>query len=281
MKREVEIRCGEDVYAKIVGLPEYQGKWLRHDYELTKVIRGLLDDPKFAAFCDRLKQAPWYHGFADILYRYSASELESAELLYFYIWMVCEPSGEECGTSYDESKACPRCKSGRVRTSPLRLNVSKIPLRMDFAVSIARDEWAISDRVVRILRANNITGVNFKPVEHCGNPLKNPRRYQELVVDSVVEMANENEYGIDYFNRDVTRYVCSFGHTKGLNHLSEVYIKRSSWHGYDMAKSDVYVGNRCGVLAPTSLLFISQRLFRLLKDHGVKGYGVRVAHLLP
>jgi len=76
-----------------------------------------------------------------------------------------EPTGEECGTVYDEAVSCPTCGAGRKQVSPLKLNLRKIPKTKDLARTIA-DEWVVSQRLVNALVDANISGVEFQPVRH-------------------------------------------------------------------------------------------------------------------
>lgn len=77
----------------------------------------------------------------DIHRRYSPAELEAAEILLLWFHATFEPAGEECGTAYDESAACPVCLAGRRQAGPLRLELRSIP-KKDLARTIA-DEHVV------------------------------------------------------------------------------------------------------------------------------------------
>src|SRR5690349_13577402 len=62
-----------------------------------------------------------------IFRHYSRRELEEAELFHAWPRLAFEPAGEECGTRYDESKACPQCGAGALQTTPLFLDARRIP----------------------------------------------------------------------------------------------------------------------------------------------------------
>ena len=70
---------------------------------------------------------------------YTTEEIENAEFFQIRPQRFFEPSAEECGTVYDETKACPICKSGAIQLSTLRLKQSSIP-RSDLAMTIAAGE---------------------------------------------------------------------------------------------------------------------------------------------
>ena len=61
----------------------------------------------------------------DVRRTYQRGELEGAELVHLIPTGAFEPVGEDCGTQYDESAACPYCGAGRVQTSPLALDLRR------------------------------------------------------------------------------------------------------------------------------------------------------------
>ncbi|HEY5706536.1 MAG TPA: hypothetical protein VIS96_13270 [Terrimicrobiaceae bacterium] len=69
--------------------------------------------------------------------RYSKRELDAASLFCLKITSLFDPAGEECGTQYDESTACPRCGTGARQASPLFLDVKRIPKTKDISQTIA------------------------------------------------------------------------------------------------------------------------------------------------
>lgn len=122
----------------------------------------------------RRKDQYFYHGW-EIRRRYSAPELEAAEIFSLEITAVFEPSGEECGTEYDETSACPVCGAGRIQRSNLILDLRRTPRRKDIARTIA-DEWIISQRLAQLLVDARMTGFELRPVRHKA-------RYQDDPVD--------------------------------------------------------------------------------------------------
>jgi hypothetical protein len=105
--------------------------------------------------------------------------------------------------------------------------------------------------------------------------------YQPVPVAHAVEVAvppthfgnNPSDDGVD------PRYRCPRGHTYGLNLLSELWVKRQSWDGSDFVVTKTFTGSKGeGLLRPYRHLLVSQRLWRLLKDMGAKGFREEVAH---
>jgi hypothetical protein len=111
----------------------------------------------------------------DFIRKYTASELRSAKLFHGIIATAFEPTGEECGTVYDESTACKICQAGRTQVSNLILDLRKAPRKNDIARTIA-DEWIVSQRMAQILADNKVTGFDLRPVQHKG-------RYHDDPVD--------------------------------------------------------------------------------------------------
>lgn len=100
--------------------------------------------------------------------RYSAQELAEAECFHLTIPRAFEPAGEECGTEYDESSACPECGIGAVQRSPLSLDLRKVPTSRDITRTIA-DEWIVSQRLAEHIASRNITGLELRMVRHAAS----------------------------------------------------------------------------------------------------------------
>jgi hypothetical protein len=97
--------------------------------------------------------------------KYSPAELRAAELLRLWLPRAFEPTGEECGTVYDETAACAKCGAGRQQASDLALDLRKVPRNTDLARTIA-DEWIVSEPAARIIIDHGLTGVELRPVRH-------------------------------------------------------------------------------------------------------------------
>src|SRR6266849_3130568 len=96
----------------------------------TRELRVRTADPLFARIGE-IAQELWtkrrvFFTSWQIRREYSAQECERAELFQLKIDAVFEPCGEECGTQYDESSACPVSGTGSRQASELVLNTRKI-----------------------------------------------------------------------------------------------------------------------------------------------------------
>lgn len=207
--------------------------------------------------------------------------LTAAEFFQLQITAFFEPEGTACGTEYDESAACPHCGAGRRLVGELILDLGKVPKGKDFAQSIARDEWIVSERLVSLMREHGVTGAEFELVKSAKKRRAgSPAWYRLHITAEPVEVAAPTRFGIDPFDDDAEgRYRCPLGHTMGLNILSELSIGRDSWDGADIAVTRQYVGSRQGVLVPSPLIVVSPRLRQLLIKHDIKGFKTEVVYL--
>ncbi|HEV2473450.1 MAG TPA: hypothetical protein VGS41_12330 [Chthonomonadales bacterium] len=116
----------------------------------------------------------FFHGWR-IRRTYTRAELASAELFSLSVSRLFEPSGEECGTIYDESVACPVCGSGAQQISELRLDLRKAPKAKHIAETIA-NETIVSQYLAERLLESGLTGFQLLEVRHKA-------RYEDDPVD--------------------------------------------------------------------------------------------------
>ncbi len=231
-----------------------------------------------------------------------------ASIFLLFITALFEPAGEECGTQYDEASVCPMCSSGAKQVTDLFLDWRRIPKKKDFAKTIAR-EIVVSRRVVDLFLKHNIEGAEFLPVRQKHDPNSESNEWFQLSVISMgAEIAPPTIIRSTLFDDDedqphtdepkkivVGNYVqhlhpldgepCPTGDLLGLNLISEVSLKHDSYNGEDIFSSKQFVGTRRGLIRPQRLIFISQKLWRVieeerLKGESIKGISFEVAHLV-
>jgi hypothetical protein len=128
------------------------------------------DDPRFPRIGEFQREMrkhegkPFFYGW-EFRRSYSTSELNAAEIFHLWITAAFEPAGEQCGTIYDESTACPICAAGRTQISDLVLDLRKAPKSKHIARTIA-DEWIVSQWLAELLVNAGMTGFDFRPVHH-------------------------------------------------------------------------------------------------------------------
>lgn len=213
--------------------------------------------------------------------KYTREELKQAGLFSLRITSVFEPPGEECGTVYDESTACPRCFSGATRTGPLRLDVKRIPSSRDFAKTIA-DEAVVSRRVVELIEKHQITGAEFTPVRKKGLVSEKSTDWFSIDFKSArAEIVAPTQAGNDPFDYDPKgEYRCPLGDLIGLNLLSEVSVRSGTCVDADIVCTRQFVGCRRGLLRPERVILISPRAWRLFDAERLRGVRFEVAHLV-
>ncbi|HSP81826.1 MAG TPA: hypothetical protein VLQ93_25120 [Myxococcaceae bacterium] len=216
--------------------------------------------------------------YLEIHREYTPRELQQAKLLWLRIRPFFEPTGEDCGTVYDETNACPKCSFGARQVGPLHLELRRIPKR-DIARTLG-GEIVVSARLAEELKAAGIRGYELGPVvSRQGKPTSH--WYQLLLPECTVELAPQTRVGANFFVPEPDEARCPEGHVVGFNVLSEVHVQRSSVGEADWLCTRQAVGQRFGPYRPEPLLLISPRLYRLLTALKVKRFDVEVAHLVP
>ena len=160
-------------------IPEKYADWLFGPDEgkrLSSTVRKILlrgDDPRIGRVGEldreismQAKDPPRYF-FAgwNIRRRYVTDELAVAACFNLAISSTFEPAGEECGTKYDESTACPKCGAGATQVSDLRLDLRKVPKGKEIATTIA-NEIIVSQHLAERMTDAGLTGFELHPVRH-------------------------------------------------------------------------------------------------------------------
>jgi hypothetical protein len=221
----------------------------------------------------------FFYGW-DIRRKYSKAELKGASLLNWQVWSVFEPAGEECGTVYDESTACPSCGAGANQVGPLILDLKRIPKGRDFSQTIA-GEIVVSKRVVDLFVRDGIGGIKLSPV-HSNRPSHVVSKdWFHLQIENVcAEVVPPTRAGIDPFDEDKRGECrCAAGDLIGLNLLSEITISSASLVKADFLASRQFVGVRRGLLRPRRIVLVSPRVYQLISSENLKGARVEVAHV--
>ncbi len=180
---------------------------------------------------------------------YTHAELTKTELIQLLLSIMFEPAGEECGTLYDYSNACPACGAGRVQVSDLILDINRIPKRADVAFTIARDEFVISERLANLIQEEGLSGVTLRPVRHDGRRPPNGAWFQPVFTARPVVAVEPTKYG-DGPTGPFAKSGCPPGQVMGNGVVSELCIERNSWDGGDFVRTRDLVGVRRGLVAP-------------------------------
>ncbi len=215
----------------------------------------------------------------DIYRTYCKAEMEASPWFKLRIRSVFEPAGEECGTIYDEAKACPICHSGARQVTALYLPTSRIPKMKDLSATIA-GEMVVSHKLVEAFQRHKVTGAEFAAIRSKRSPdVETPDWYQMIVPNTGIRIVPPTRTGIKPFDEDhENEQRCERGDLIGLNLLSEVSFAKETADDFDVQASAQFVGLKSGLLRPERVIFFSQRVRRLLESEGLKGAELEVAH---
>ena len=277
---------------------------------LGDIVKKVRIDPALPVFKkigelqkEARKRHELFFSFFEYKRFYTETEIRNADYFLMSRTRHFEPTGEECGTIYVESSACPICGTGAKQITPLILNRSKIP-RADMAETIAGgDETIVSEKFKELVKENNLTGMDFEPVISSGKHGQKLNYYQ-ICPQYYLEFSNKTVFGqdpfdlsgefpgciVEYMQQDGTKYKkvypreiykCPNGDNMGLRILSEAYMKSDSiLKDLDFFASRQTVGGRGGLIRQHHLLFCSNRMMRLIKEKNLKGFRFEIAHIV-
>lgn len=267
---------------------------------MVYVLKVSKDDPLFERIGEidnavLKKSNEHLFGFWDVNRKYSKKELSEASLFQFSIKSAFEPTGEECGTEYDESVACELCGTGRKQIGNLKLRKGSIP-KKDIARTIA-GEVVVSSKLATAFRKRELKGASFEPIDFG----KGQSKYFQLIASSPeLEIATDVVVGHNPFNLstedseatqftvsggytvklDREVYKCPKGHLIGPRLLSEAYINKPSFTmHYDFFVSKQKIGTKQGLLRPEPLYLCSPNFRKMVLEEKLKGFEFEIAHV--
>jgi hypothetical protein len=206
---------------------------------------------------------------------YGKKELANATLFHLFIANVFEPTGEECGTLYDEeTAACEICGANRKQVSPLILKKGTIP-KKDIARTIG-GEVVVSEKFVNAVRQRNLKGLQLSTI--------NGEKYYQLTADKEIELSPNTIVGINPFDLSTSSegeiYKCPKGDTIGLNLLSEPYVTDSPLiKEFDFFASRQKIGVKRGLLRPEPIYFCSPAFRQMVVEEKLSGFEFEIANI--
>jgi hypothetical protein len=261
---------------------ENEGKRLG---DTIRKIELMTSDPRFVRVGELQREfrttlgRSFFHGW--ILRRsYTKTELAAADCFRWFISTAFEPSGEECGTKYDETTACPNCGTGAKQVSELFLDWKRIPKNKDVARTIA-GEVVVSARLVELFHQQGVSGVEFRAIrQNPATDVESKEWFHLIIQSSDANIVFPTRTGIDPFDDDAGgQYRCKKSDLIGLNILSEVTVEAATRGAADIVCTRQFVGLRRGLLRPVRIILISGRVWRLLVSKRLQGWNVEVAHI--
>jgi hypothetical protein len=282
MKEFAEFRIKEN-HAHLL-FAKNEGKKLGPLYTVRKIIIDTTD-PKYleiGKFQKKIsKGSGYFYSGWNLTRKYTSAEIKQAQIFQLIVTAYFEPTGEECGTIYDEAAACEICGSGAPQTNSLHLQLSSIPRGKDFAVTIA-DEFIVSKKAVDLFKKHKVTGAKFKPVI-MGKKVKQASTdwFQLIIEPACLDICAPTRLGIEPFDEDEQgQYRCARDDLIGLNLLSEITVKRETNNKSDFESTRQFVGRRGGVLRPRRLIIVSQKIRNIIEDNKLRGCRLEVAYSL-
>ncbi len=274
MKEILELRINID-FANLL-FQEFEGK---KKGTSVKVIEIKKDDPRYQLIpliseeVKRKYNKTFFYGWK-ITRKYSKKEIENADLLQIKIKSIFEPTGEECGTVFDESESCDFCGAHRIQISPLILKSGTIP-KKDIAKTIG-GEVIVSERFLNAVKRRNFRGLKLSQT--------NLKKCYQLNTDAQIELTINTVSGINVFDLSSSNegeiYKCPKGHTIGLNLISEAYVlKNELIANNDFLKSKQKIGVKRGLLRPEPIYFCSQAFRLMVEEEKLSGFEFEVAQI--
>ncbi|MEI6092014.1 MAG: hypothetical protein WCR42_16305 [bacterium] len=294
MEEILELRINMD-YAHLL-FREDEGKNLG---DTVKLVRLASNDPRSAQVSKlyhkvlKVSNDLFFFGWK-IIRQYTEKEFDNSSFYQFLIKKTFEPTGEDCGTIYDESTACEICGAHRTQVGDLKLRKSSLP-KLDIARTIG-GEIIVSEKFVKLCQTYKISGADFKNVYSSKNLLD----YKQLVFSNGIDLSQKTKAGVnpfDYstepseastlkldngmeFDFPAEVYKCSLGHTIGLNLLTEAFVKDNPLiRSYDFLKSNQEIGVKRGYLIPEPIYFCSKKLREMIINEKLTGFNFEIAHI--
>lgn len=288
MKETIEFRINYD-YAHLLFKAD-EGKNVGTS---VRVVEISTDDPRYnqIPIIEKEIKQKYDEGFFyawKFKRKYSKKELDTATLFHLKIKTVFEPTGEECGTLYDETAACEICGANRKQASPLILKKGTIP-KKDIARTIG-GEVVVSEKFVNAVRQRNLKGLQLSPI--------NVEKYYQLTADTEIELSPNTITGDDPFETSTGSnggifnisgydivfekevYICPKGDLIGLNLLSEPYVTDSPLiKEFDFFASRQKIGVKRGLLRPEPIYFCSPAFRQMVEEEKLSGFEFEIANI--
>ncbi|MGJ1205046.1 hypothetical protein [Sphingobacterium lactis] len=274
MKETLELRINYD-YAHLLFKAD-EGKNLGTAVKLVELSK---DDPRYrqvpiiAEEVRKKYDRGFFFGW-QIKRNYSKKELDTATLLHLKIKVVFEPTGEDCGTLYDETTACEICGANRKQSRPLILIKGMIP-KKDIARTIG-GEVVVSEKFVKAARQRNLKGLQLSPI--------NVEKYYQLTANTELELLPKTIVGINPFDLSTSDdgeiYKCPKGDTIGLNLLSEPYVADNPLiKEFDFFASRQKLGVKRGLLRPEPIYFCSPAFRKMIEEEKLSGFEFEITKI--
>jgi hypothetical protein len=111
--------------------------------------------------------------------------------------------------------------------------------------------------------------------------MKKSRAWHQLrVIGKAGKLDEVTRLGRDPFSPGQISWRCPLDHSIVAAFLSEIHLQKRKWGNSDIAITHDLFGQGRNFLRPMPLIFISQRMYRVLQEAGIKGLSYEIAHLV-
>lgn len=249
-----------------------------------------VDSSEFALVFEEISKDPDIGELLRIEHRYTEEELEAAPLLVWGPtnqaieddWYDLEEDGYQGGPKASH-KRCPACRAELEQVRDLLVDVRKMGKR-DLSLTYSF-EIILSSRLARMVQEAGFSGIALRPVWHYRRPHQGePPLYQLVVTNILPPMASPPTE----FEHEQRCEVCGT-ETKFIKHThwwgriqyyeeTDIYYSKSVLEGV----TDFNVTwEKIGDLPSWSrLVIITQRVYRWLREWGVRGWSVKPVYLV-
>lgn len=292
---DFELSSDHPRWGEIVAYCARLAEWTRHEREiearlgvpipaplLDAVARVIQEGERDARERGWVKPPDRGWTWVGVRRRYTAVELRGVPLLHLIPWLAPGIPWESRWVVLDRERACPMCLAAPQR-APLVFRSSSFAATREIQQDGRANALLAADRLVRLLAEHGLTGWSSRTIfRERGSTRTEITGWKQLTVTAAVGPAvsptvfGRSPFHPDPQNRDGCR-VCGLTRP-GLQ--SELHLPASSWDGSDLALTRDRIGGEFGLGYPIQLLVVSQRLYRLLREHRVRGFRVERIHLV-
>jgi hypothetical protein len=218
-----------------------------------------------------------------IIRRYDPAELLDVPWLWIRPTKPIQACGEEYSTKYDDSQSCVICGWGAKQDTYLDLPPSSVPAGHDLTVTWT-GEWVASTRFMDAFGETLASCVSWEPIIHSTSRVSKSAAFVQMRVNQSTFAIDSRtilrDHLIDYPGAPKSG-VCPFGHTLGLNVISELYVKpvNGKFQGPISATQNGF-GQRRGLYRPTPAIIVSQEFYRRFHLESMCGLRFEAAHMI-
>jgi hypothetical protein len=245
-------------------------------------IRVEVGSEAFNFIMETLQQSPHLTSPFRVWKDYTRQELESAELLiwgptnqaieedYYDFYRKCDKEGIG-----PYSRDCPTCRARLEQIRDLMVNKTLMKgkdISLTYSFEVILSEW-----VARLFQEEGLTGFELRPVHHYKKPYKGePALYQLVVTNVLPPMASPpTEFDPIHHYDDCGRTSRYLKHVHWWGKIqyyedTDVYYPRGV---LEVVKDFNHTAEYFGDLAVSHpYVIITQRVYRLLREHRVKNW---------